>query len=292
MKQRKINQNSGMLEEGVGTRSRRNGTRQGSMRLATSPTRGKALRRVIGGVLGVGLAFLLAPRALPKESSELNTRIVLIRGLAREVAVAKVPMPRGKKGIFVDPQGKVDKEKSDAELRTSGLAIKPGTPVEITKMTFKSDAIIFELNGGGKNRRKWYQHIQIGMGTPVAPVTTDQPTTLAYGSQVTLTFPGKLPEVTVDQVKQMLAGVLDFTRHSPTVLYSPKVPPQFKEAIKKHEVVAGMDRDAVLSSKGPPDRKVREVRDSVEQEDWIYGTPPHVLFVTFDGDTVTKVTQY
>jgi hypothetical protein len=76
------------------------------------------------------------------------------------------------------------------------------------------------------------------------------------------------------------------------VLYSPTVPPKFKDAIKKHEVVVGMDRDAVLSSKGAPDRRVREVRDGVEQEDWIYGTPPHVLFVTFDGDQVVAVKQY
>ena len=86
--------------------------------------------------------------------------------------------------------------------------------------------------------------------------------------------------------------MLDFSRRSPTALYSPEVPPKFKEAIKNHQVVVGMDRDAVLSSKGPPDRRVREERDGVEQEDWIYGTPPHVLFVTFDGDSVIKVQQY
>jgi hypothetical protein len=53
-----------------------------------------------------------------------------------------------------------------------------------------------------------------------------------------------------------------------------------------------MNRDAVLSSKGPPDRRVREDREGVEQEDWIYGLPPHVLFVTFDGDNVIAVKQY
>jgi hypothetical protein len=53
-----------------------------------------------------------------------------------------------------------------------------------------------------------------------------------------------------------------------------------------------MDRDAVLSAKGSPDRRVREVRDGAEQEDWIYGLPPHVLFVTFDGDQVVNVKQY
>jgi hypothetical protein len=129
------------------------------------------------------------------------------------------------------------------------------------------------------------------MGTATTPIA-QQPPPMTYGSSVTLVFPGKLPDLSVDQVKQALGNVLDFSRHSPTVLYSPEVPPQIKEAIKNHQVIVGMDHDAVLSSKGPPDRKVREVREGVEQEDWIYGLPPHVLFVTFDGDSVSNVHQY
>ena len=164
-------------------------------------------------------------------------------------------------------------------------------PVEISKLTFKSNEIVLELNGGAKGSGKWYQHIEIGIGGPTAPIS-QQPPVLAYGSSVTLVFPGKVPKLSVDQVKQALGNVLDFSRHSPTVLYSPEAPPQVKEAIKNHQVIVGMDRDAVLSSKGPPDRRVREERDGVEQEDWIYGLPPHVLFVTFDGDSVIKVHQY
>jgi hypothetical protein len=49
----------------------------------------------------------------------------------------------------------------------------------------------------------------------------------------------------------------------------------------------------VLSSKGAPDRKVREDRpDGTEEEDWIYGLPPHVLYVVFENDIVTRVHQY
>jgi hypothetical protein len=151
--------------------------------------------------------------------------------------------------------------------------------------------IVFELNGGGRKHSKWYEHIEVGMGGPTAPIA-QQPAALEYGSWVTLVFPGKVPELSVDQVKQALGNVLDFSRHSPTILYSQDVPPKVKEAIKNHQVIVGMDRDAVLSSKGPPDRRVREMREGVEQEDWIYGMPPHVLFVTFDGDIVTNVHQY
>jgi len=247
--------------------------------------------RVAGRLAAFCLTFALAFYVFAKDQSQRDTHIRIIRGLMREIGVSKVPLPRGKKGVRVDAQGKLDKADADSQLSANGLAIKPGMPVEISKITFKSKEIVFEINGGGKKSGKWYQHLEIGIGGTTTPIT-QQPPVLAYGSWVTLVFPGKVPDLNVDQVKQALANVLDFSRHSPTVLYSPEVPAKFKEAIKNHQVVVGMDRDAVLSSKGPPDRKVREVRDGVEQEDWIYGLPPHVLFVTFDGDSVINVHQY
>jgi hypothetical protein len=237
------------------------------------------------------LMFALASSVFAKNQSQSDNHIQLIRGLLREVAVNKVPLPRGKKGVRVNPQGKLDKADADSQLNANGMAIKAGMPVEISKITFKAKEIVFEINGGGKKSSKWYQHIEIGIGGPTAPIS-QQPPPLAYGSWVTLAFPGKVPNLSVEQVKQALGNVLDFTRHSPTALYSPDVPPKIKEAIKNHQVIVGMDRDAVLSSKGSPDRRVREVRDGVEQEDWIYGSPPHVLFVTFDGDSVIAVHQY
>ena len=219
--------------------------------------------------------------------------IDLIRGLSSEIAVAKVALPRGKHGIMVDAQGKVDQAKAQQEVRENGAAVNAGTPVKITKIDFKSERLTFEINGGGKNGRHWYEHLEIGMGTTTQPIAQQQNQSLAYGSYITVRFSGHVPNLTVDQAKHLLAPALDFERHSPTVLYSASVPPKYKEAIKNHQVVVGMDHDAVLSAKGAPDRKVREDQpDGSEKEDWIYGLPPHVLFITFDGDAVVKVTQY
>lgn len=220
--------------------------------------------------------------------------IDLIRGLSSEIAVAKVALPRGKHGIFVDPAGKIDRSKAQQELKDNGAAVNAGTPVKITKIDFKGDRLTFEINGGGRNGRHWYQHLEIGMGTTTQPIAPQQQNqSLSYGSYITLRFSGHVPSLTVDQAKKLLAPALDFERHSPTVLYSPSIPPKFKEAIKNHQVVVGMDHDAVFSAKGAPDRKVREDQpDGGEKEDWIYGLPPHVLFVTFDGDTVVSVRQY
>lgn len=251
-----------------------------------------ARRGCLGRCLCLGAALLVLPYSFAKEPMDRDARADLIRGLLKEVAVSKVPMPRGKRGLRVDIQGKLDQGNAESEIRNNGMAIRPGMPVEITKIEFKSEELVFELNGGGRSGKKWYQRIEVGMGTQTSPVGPQEPPTLAYGSSITVALGKSSPDLTVPQVKKILSGVLDFERHSPTVLYSPVVPPKVKEAIKKHEVLVGMDRDAVLSAKGTPDRRVRETRDGVEQEDWIYGLPPHVLFVTFDGDQVIAVKQY
>ena len=258
----------------------------------THPRPPKAPRSWLRRSLWLACTFLIIPLGFSKEGMDQAARIEIIRGLLREVGVTKLPLPRGKRGVRIDAQGKLEKEDAQKELRANGLAMAAGVPAEITRIEFKANQVIFELNGGGRSGKKWYQHIEIGMGAETEPVGPQRPTTTAYGSSVTLDFGKALPNLTVPQVKKILTGVLDFERHSPTVLYSPNVTPAVKEAIKNHNVIVGMDRDAVLSAKGSPDRRVREVRDGVEQEDWIYGLPPHVLFVTFDGEQVVNVKQY
>ena len=241
----------------------------------------------------VAMTLLASPSAAQGKEKSLNetARINLIRGLDREIAVAKILLPAGKHGVFVNDKGQVDEALTQKELRTNGPAVNPGMPVEITRIEFKSNRITFEINGG-KKREKWYQHIQI-VGAGVSQPVVQQDSALADGSYITLTFEdGKVPDLSVEQAKQLLQGVLDFYRQAPTVLYSPSIPKKFKDAIKKHQVLLGMNRDAVLSAKGAPFRKVREAKPNGEEtEDWLYGLPPHVLFVTFEEDSVVAIHQ-
>lgn len=220
-------------------------------------------------------------------------RAALIREFGSEVYITKIPLPPGKRGIYVNNRGEIDNARAIEEFKSHGnlAVVLGGKPIKITKVKFSGGDIIFEINGGWKSGKKWYEHIEVGVGNTTAPVSP-QNQNLSLGSYITLT---EAEGMTAKQVKEVLGKqVFDFEKHTPTVLYSPNVPPEIREAIKKHEVVVGMTREAVIDSRGFPDRKVRETRNGVEQEDWIYGTAPHVLFVTFnvDGDKVVAVRQY
>jgi hypothetical protein len=54
--------------------------------------------------------------------------------------------------------------------------------------------------------------------------------------------------------------------------------------------MVGMNREQVMMAVGRPQHKSREVKDGLETEDWVFGTPPgKITFVTFNGDKVIKV---
>ena len=221
-----------------------------------------------------------------------QSRMDIIRGLMAEYATVKVSLPRGEEGLRLDTDGKTDDKSLLHEITQNGTAIPPNVLVQITAIEFKGKEIVFEINGGGKKKTKWYEHIEVGMGSrtyPISQGTAKTPT----GSRISLQFPQKLPDLTVDQLKDYLGPVLDFNPVSPIQTVSRPIPPEFREAIEAKKAIVGMDREIVMLALGPPRRKVRETKDGVEQEDWIYGTPPQrVTFVTFEGDEVVDVREY
>ena len=92
-------------------------------------TKPRSLLRNFSGMI-LGLALLGWPTSLiSKETLSREARQELIRGLIREVAVTKVALPRGKHGVAVSADGKVDQAKAESELRANGAAIRPGMPV-------------------------------------------------------------------------------------------------------------------------------------------------------------------
>jgi hypothetical protein len=216
----------------------------------------------------------------------------IVRAFNAELVYIRAPFPMGKTGLKLK-NGAISP--SGAELQQLmamwGPATKPGDQARISDITMKDDHIRFEINGGPIKKQKWYQRISIsgasGQQTPIAPSDSGSN---PRGSYVDLYFDHYIPELTGPQLKELLHPVFDFNAKSAIEAYLDTVPPKVKEAIKKHEVLVGMNREMVTYSMGRPPRKIREKDGTTEYEDWIYGTPPQdVQFIRMVGDEVARV---
>lgn len=244
--------------------------------------------------LGVFLALLSLSAADDKpQNSRLSKqqRFEIIRKLNAEIVFIRTPFPMGEKGLKlhhgeISPNG----QELQMALASFGPACKPGERALITNVTFKDKSIRFEVNGGPRKKKKWYERITISGAGGDAPVSPTDQEANPRGSYVELIFDGPVPEVTVDELKTMLRPVFDFNAKSAVEAYLETVPPKVKDAIQKHQVLVGMNRDMVTYSKGKPPRKIRERDGEVEYEEWIYGEPPQdVSFIRLVGDEVIRV---
>src|SRR5262249_47197191 len=141
-----------------------------------------------------------------------------------------------------------------------GAAARIGDRVQITNIVFHEKSIYLEINGGPKKKTKWYQHIEIsGMGGSTGGVDPNQaqPT----GAALTVEFTKRVPEMTGEELHQILSPVLDFSVKTASEVFADTLPPKIKESVKKHEVLVGMNHDMVVMAKERPERKVREKDD-------------------------------
>jgi outer membrane protein assembly factor BamE (lipoprotein component of BamABCDE complex) len=226
-------------------------------------------------------------RQPPKMDEE--TRQAVIRGLNAELVYIRRPFPMGTKGLTIH-DGVVSPSEAEVQqlIAAYGPAVKPGDRARITNVYFKDNKIIFEINGGPKRKKKWYEHIEIsGMGgsTTVQDPSAD-PNANPRGSFVALVFDKYVPEVHPEQLKKMLEPVFDWNAKSAAEAYMETLPPKLKDAIKNHQVLVGMNREMVTYALGRPPKKYRQ--DNYEE--WIYGDPPaEVKFVRFVGDEVVRL---
>jgi hypothetical protein len=220
------------------------------------------------------------------------TRMRLIQLLDADLVHTRKYLPLGDKNTRITAEGLVTPNDSVLfqSMQAHGAAAKVGDKVQITNIVFHEKSVYVEINGGPKKKSKWYQHISImGAGGVAAPddPNAGQPT----GAAVTLEFNKYVPEMNGDELQKLLSPVLDFSVKSAAEVYIETMPPKIREAMKKHQVLVGMNKDMVIMAMDRPQQKVREKDENgKEYEDWIYGAPPKdVVFVRFKGDEVTRV---
>jgi hypothetical protein len=233
-----------------------------------------------------------APSKLSSEKMTPQTRMLVIRDLTAERVFARRMFPIGERGLKIKDGAVTPGDMQVARLvAESGAAARPGDRVVISNVVVKDNAIVVEINGGPKKKEKWYQHIQVGAQGTMSTVGGAPKSLEAKGSQVTLEFDKYVPELTGDQIRDMLSPVFDFKALNQAEAYEKTLPPKVQEAIKNHKVLVGMDRDMVIYAKGRPPKKIRDKDDKGQDyEEWIYGNPPEeVEFVRFQGAVVARL---
>ena len=284
----------------------------GSERLRSSPTpSGTFSHGDEIGVLPDDLAGeqQAAQSDTPKKAKDAtlqeHSKLELIRYVSGEFAKATRDLPAGKEGFLLYVGKPLSPELLQRAVATHGAAVHIGDRAQITKLEFRDHAIAVDVNGGGRGKRNWRDHIQIGMGgtIPTARTTTTTPEQEngppgiqpGMGSTIFLEFSKAVPDLTPQELKQILSPFLDFAKQrSASVQWVDTLPPEMKKAIQERRPTVGMDREEVVAAIGKPEHKVRE-RDSEgnEIEDWIYGQPPSkTVFIRFMGDRVTSIKQY
>jgi hypothetical protein len=235
----------------------------------------------------------IEPTRVPLTKSELDakTRLELIRLLASEQGFAMRPFPRGRKGLTLVANGKLEPfgEAYLDMVTAEGLSAKPGDRVVLTDVKIDRSRIVFELNGGPDRKHRFLRHIQIGVGPVMDPVV-QQDDQEPVGARLTLTFENHVPELTGAEVKALLAPLISFDVKTPVQAFTDTLPAKLKDAILNHRVLVGMSTEMVLFAKGQPDGKSREVEGQMPFEEWIYGKPPQdVEFVRINGNHVIRL---
>jgi hypothetical protein len=244
-------------------------------------------------ILSTMAAILVTACALNADTKKLSQeqRRELIRGLTAEWATAKIVLPVSKKPLPFDSLGGWDEEAWKNENYKNGPAARPGDMVQITKVEVDDDKIKIEINDGSKKGSFW-DRVQIGTGNQTVPVTRPKNNAVA-GSSIEIQFPESIGSIDASGVKKILAKVLDFDKHSSVENYIDSLPEPIREAIKARKVIVGMDREQVLMAAGNTSNKVRETRDDVDYEEWIYGKPPGIMsFVKFAGAKVVSIQEF
>ena len=243
------------------------------------------------------------PASRPKSGPlQESSKLTLIRFVSGEFAKAVKALPAGKEGFTFSADKPFNSEVLDRAVATHGAAVNTGDNVQITKLEFRGKQIVVDVNGGGRGKHHWRDHLQIGIGGgyPTMQTTSTQeggPPGMqpGLGSTIFLDWSKFVPDLTPDELKQLLAPLLNFQKErSASVQWIETLPPEMKKAIQERRPMVGMDREELIAAMGKPDHKVRE-RDSDgnDIEDWIYGQPPSkTVFVRFMGDHVTSIKQF
>src|SRR6267378_2276527 len=147
-----------------------------------------------------------------------NSKLALIRYVSGEFAKAVKPMPAGKEGFLIYVGKPLNGELLDRAVANHGAAVNTGDQVQITRLEFRAHQIVVDVNGGGRGKKRWRDHIQVSLGGTMPSVQStsqDQgPPGLqpGMGSTIFVEFNKPIPDLSPEDLKQLLSPFLNFAK--------------------------------------------------------------------------------
>jgi len=248
------------------------------------------MKRLVLRCVGLGLlsASVLSPASLMASVSKRTQSDFEKMFLGKDVK-ALLDMPAYKDGLDLyvntksekrlDERG-IDLKDLSKYLKEKGVGVERDEWVTITDVKVDSDRIEVQLGGGGEGRGASKNADKKGAGFK-----------RAGGSRINFRYGRDLTDadLQVDAFMPLLGRVLDTSKILGLVI--PKdVAPEFQEAMRSRDAVAGMTYQMVLTSLGEPDqKKVDDSTDDSLRETWYYLKDGHRWVVKFLNGKVSKV---
>ncbi len=148
--------------------------------------------------------ILLPTAGFSAEKLTWQDRVDIDRGMIAEYAKVKVLLPRSPKPLEFNADGTWDKSAWASVARESGPAARTGDLVQITKVDIEADRLVFQINGGYKGGRHWYDRVQAGAGPSSNPTLAPMgdATNAPGGTSIVLLFHKPLEPIKAVDIKK------------------------------------------------------------------------------------------
>jgi hypothetical protein len=244
--------------------------------------------------LFIAAILCLAASTAATAQASKDAKFKILGTVIAQQAEARIAMPFGADGFEITDAGVIDEQKVQQAIKKNGQSVEPGKVVQITAIDFGDKQIEIELDGGGKNKKAWYDRIEVGMGSRTAPVTKDDQSK-AKGSKIVLKFASKVPEdITPEKLRELLSPALDFDTRNFMKSGIDSLPQEYQEAVREKEARIGMDKSTVIMALGRADKHTWDTNERGEkQETWIYyGRGKRATFLWFQNEVVVKIEAF
>lgn len=231
--------------------------------------------------LTAGLIFCVTVFAAGQSSQDMKEQ--LNQHYVGKPVMVKVPLPPANAPLLLYPE----KEKNTdlalykLKLEKAGIGLEVGTIAIIKELDIRENEITFHLIGVGE---------EYPSGN-ISPELLDEKIWGYGGARVRVKLETPLEQV--ENPLTLLNNTLSIVVTTKSLVSLENIPAEFREAVKAGVVGRGMNRQMVYLIMGDPSEILREFKDDVLKEAWLYEKEDFTtLMILFSDGRVTQIKEF